>query len=68
MKKLDGKFALGCGLGTDHPQIHIFQCMLERTGAIKKEVLKPVTFFLAYSTVVGLYPSQCFVKFESYIR
>jgi len=30
MVVLDGNFALGCGPGTDYPQIHIFQCMLER--------------------------------------
>jgi len=42
--------------------------MLERTDAIKKGVLKPITFVLAYPTVFGLYPSQCFVKSDSYIR
>ena len=34
---LDGNFALGCGPGTDYTKIlvHIFQCTLERTDAIK---------------------------------
>ena len=40
---LDGNFAVGCGPGTDYPQIHIFQRMLERTDAITNEVLEPVT-------------------------
>ena len=30
------------------PQIHIFQCMLERTDAITNEVLEPITFVLAH--------------------
>jgi len=42
--------------------------MLERTVAMKKEILKPITFVLAYSTVFDLYPSQCFVKSDSYNR
>jgi hypothetical protein len=36
---------INCGPGTDYPYIHIFQCMLERTDAITKEVLEPITFF-----------------------
>ena len=51
MVVLDGNFAVGCGSGTDYPQIHIFQCMLERADAIKKEILKPITFVLAYPTL-----------------
>jgi hypothetical protein len=47
----DGNFALGCGLGTDHPYTHIFQCMLERTVAITNKVLEQITFVLAYPTV-----------------
>ena len=49
---LDGNFVLGCGPGTDYPYIHIFQCMLERTVAITKEILEPITFVLAYPTVL----------------
>jgi len=45
---LDGNFAQGCGLGTDYPQIHIFQCTLEGTDAVTNEVLEPITFVLAY--------------------
>jgi len=52
MVLLDGNFALGCGPGTDYPSIHIFQCMLERTDAITNEVLEPITFVLAYPTVL----------------
>ena len=44
MVVLDSNFALGCGPVTDYPLIHIFQCMLERTDAIKNEVLEPITF------------------------
>ena len=44
MVVLDGNFAVGCGPGTDYPSIHIFQCTLERTGAITKEVLGAITF------------------------
>ena len=51
MVVLDGNFALGCGIGTDYPQIHIFQCMLERTDAITSEVLELVKFVLEYPTV-----------------
>ena len=52
MVVLDGNFVLGCGPGTDYPYIHIFQCMLERTVAITKEILEPITFVLAYPTVL----------------
>jgi len=31
--------------------MHIFQYMLEGTDAITNEVLKPITFVLAYTTV-----------------
>jgi hypothetical protein len=48
---LDGNFAPGCGPVTDYPYIHIFQCMLEWTGAIINKVLEPITFILAYPTV-----------------
>jgi hypothetical protein len=51
MVVLDGNFALGCGPETDYSQIHIFQGMLERTDAIKNEVLEPITFVLAYPTL-----------------
>jgi len=54
---LDGNFALGCGQGKDYPQIHIFQCMLERTDAITNEVLEPTTFVLAHPTVLISYES-----------
>jgi hypothetical protein len=53
---LDGNFALGCGPVTDYPQIHIFQCMLERTDAIRTEVLEQITFVLAYPTVLRYCP------------
>jgi hypothetical protein len=46
-----GNFAVGCGPGTNYPYIHIFQCMLERTQVITKEVLEIITLFLAYPTV-----------------
>ena len=49
---LDGNFVLGCGPGTDYPYIHIFPYMLERTDAITNEVLEPITFVLAYPTVL----------------
>jgi len=52
MVVLHGNFALGCGPGTDYPYIHIFQCMLERTYAITKDVLEQITFVLAYHTVI----------------
>ena len=48
MVVLDGNFALGCGPGMDYPSIHIFQCLLERTDDITKEVLERITFVLAY--------------------
>jgi hypothetical protein len=51
VRKLDGNFVLGCGPRTDYPEIHIFQCMLERTDAVTNEVLKPITFVLTYPTV-----------------
>jgi len=50
MVVLEGNFAVGCEPGSDYPLIHIFQCMLERTGAITNEVLEPITFILAYPT------------------
>ena len=31
MVVMDGNFAQGRGPGTDYPEIHIFQCMLEIT-------------------------------------
>ena len=49
---MDGNCAVGCGPGTDYLSIHIFQCRLERTDAIMKEVLEPITFVLAYPTVL----------------
>jgi len=52
MVVLDGNFAVGCGPGTDYPKIHIFQCMLKRTGAIMYEVLEPITFVLAHPTLL----------------
>jgi len=53
MVVLDGNCAVGCGPGTDYPYIHIFQCMLERTDFITNEVLEPITFVLAYVTVLA---------------
>jgi hypothetical protein len=53
VRKLDGNFAVGCGAGTDWPSIHIFQCTLERTNAITNEVPEPITFVLAYPTVLA---------------
>jgi len=55
---LDGNFALGCESGTDYPQIHVFQCMLERTYAVTNEVLEPITFVLAYPSVHLFFPSN----------
>jgi len=52
MVVLDGNFTLGCGPGTDCPSIHILECMLERTSSITNEVLEPITFVLAKSTVL----------------
>jgi len=52
MVVLNGNFALRCGPGIDYPSIHIFQCMLERTDAMTNEVLEPITFVLAYPTVI----------------
>jgi hypothetical protein len=37
-----------------YPQIHIFQCMLERTDVIRNEFLESITFSLAYPTVFYL--------------
>jgi hypothetical protein len=54
----DGNFAVGCEPGTDYLQIHVFQCMLARTDDITKEVLEPITFVLAYQTVMGLFSAQ----------
>ena len=34
----------------------VFQRMLERTDAIKNEVLEPITFVLAYCTVLPTVP------------
>jgi hypothetical protein len=53
---MKGNFALGCGPVMDYPSIHIFQCMLERTDAIRKEALEQITFVLAYPTVLRYYP------------
>jgi hypothetical protein len=55
MVVLDGNFAVGCGPGTDYPQIHRFKCMLVRTDAITNEVLEPITFVLAYPTVIVVF-------------
>jgi hypothetical protein len=52
MVVLNGNFALGCGPGTDYSEIHIFQCVLKRTDSIKNEVLEPIMFVVAYSTVL----------------
>jgi hypothetical protein len=70
MVVLDGNFALCCGPGTDYPQIHIFQCMLERKDAIMKEVLEPITFVLAYPTVFRISPKRppCPVQLSSSIQ
>ena len=54
MVVLDGNFALGRGPGTDYHWIHTLQCMLERTDAITNELLEPITFVLAYPTVLTL--------------
>jgi len=48
-----GNFAVGCRPGTDYPTMRIFQYMLERTDAIKNEVLEPITFFLAHPNVLA---------------
>jgi hypothetical protein len=53
MRNLDDNFALGCGPGADYPKILIFKCMLERTDAIKNKIVGPITFVLAYPTVLG---------------
>jgi len=52
MVVFDGNSALVCGPGKDYLSIHIFQCMLERTDAVMNEVLEPITFVLAYPTVL----------------
>ena len=52
MVVLDGNYAVVCGPGTDYPNIHIFQCMLERTVVITNEVLEPMTFILPYTTLL----------------
>jgi hypothetical protein len=41
------------------PLIHIFQCLLERTAAIMNEVLKSITFVLAYPTVLAMIHLVC---------
>jgi hypothetical protein len=51
MAVLNGNFALVRGPGTVYPSIHICQCTLERTDAIKNEVLEPPTFVVAYPAV-----------------
>ena len=51
MVVLGGDFALGCGPGTDYPQIHKFQCILEQTDYTTNEVLEPTMFVLAYPNV-----------------
>jgi len=51
MVVLDDNFALGCGPGTDYTYMHIFQRKLERRDATTNEVLKPITFVLAYPTL-----------------
>jgi hypothetical protein len=51
MVVLDGNFAVGCGPGTNYSQIHLFQCIAERTDAVTSEVLEPIMFVLAYPTV-----------------
>ena len=48
MVVLKGNFALRCGPRTVYPKIHIFQYMLERTDAIRNEVLEPIAFVLAF--------------------
>ena len=53
MVALDGNFAVGCGPGTDYPFIHVFHCLLERTDVITNDVLEPITFVLAYPTVLA---------------
>ena len=58
---LDGNCAVGCGPGTDYPNIHIFQCMLERTDAITNKIREPITFVLACPTVLS---SWCYNKIK----
>jgi len=53
MVVMEDNLALGCGPGTDYPKINIFQYILERKDAITNEVLEPITFVLAYPTVLG---------------
>jgi hypothetical protein len=43
---------VGCGPGTDYPQMDIFLCMLERIDSITNKVLEPITFVLAYPSVL----------------
>jgi len=49
----DSNFALGRGPGADYSKIHILQCMLELADAITNEAVEPITFVLAYPTVLG---------------
>jgi hypothetical protein len=57
----DGNFALACWYGMDYHEIHIFQCMLERTDAITNEVLEQIMFILAYPTVeANNSPCSCY--------
>jgi hypothetical protein len=51
---LDGNSAVGCESGLDYLQIHIFQCMLERTVLITNEILEIIKFVLVQLTIFQL--------------
>ena len=55
MVVLGGNFALGCGPGTDYPQIHKFQCILEQTDYTTNEVLEPTMFVLEPRSLYNLF-------------
>ena len=47
MVVLDGNCSVGCGPGTEYTGIHIFQYAIERRDPIMKDVVEPITLFLA---------------------
>ena len=51
---LDDNFVLDLGPGTDYPQMCLFQCKLERKDSITNEVLEPITFVLAYPSILRI--------------
>jgi hypothetical protein len=65
---LDGNFVVVCEPGTDCHWTRIFKIKLEPTDAIMNEVLKPITFVLAYPTVpvkLAEYSVECNTKEQS---